>query len=386
MIKLFKMKKFDLIVVSYEPFPYGKAATNRMLSYLTGLAKEKSILYLCLASPSFDTPNKRQYGIHNEILFRYLSNPVLKRKRLIVLRKAISLCWRYLLLIYLLFSYSTKSVLLYSSKPFLNKLVFLICRIKKNNVFLDKTELVGYNYSKETSELLRFKNDTKKLSGLIVISPGLYDYFDNVQPEQKFLLPVLVDMSRFIHQKKEKFFFCCSGANLERDGLLDCLTGFLLFYQSRKDYVFQIASTLNLNDAYHKKCKDIIDQHPDCIQYLGHLPSYEIPNKLSKATALLLTPHTNYETKGFPTKLGEYLASGTPVICSSIDDLMSVISSTTAFIVSPNSPTQIAKALQTIVDNKELAEEVGYNGSQLMQNFYTIHAYKDNLINFLKIN
>lgn len=64
------MKKYDLIVVSAEPFPNGHAATNRMLSYLTGLAQRKDILYLCLASPSSsDSPNKKKKDVFQEYIF-----------------------------------------------------------------------------------------------------------------------------------------------------------------------------------------------------------------------------------------------------------------------------------------------------------------------------
>lgn len=379
------MNKYDLIVVSYEPFPYGKAATNRMLSYLVGIAEEKQILYLCTASPSVNTPNKEKSGLYNNIHFRYTSTPVLKGKSSF-LKKTLNLIYRYIALFSLLLIYKYKSVLLYSSMPFYNKIVQLACKIKRTNLFIDKTELVGYNYSRKTSDILKFKKDMKSLTGIVVISQGLYDYFDNLDSSKKFLLPVLVDLSRFKQQTKEKYFFCCSGANLERDGLLDCLNGFLIFSKKNKDYVFKIATNLNLEDPYHRRCKDIMDQHPDLIKYLGNLPSYEIPNLLCKSTALMLTPHKNYETKGFPTKLGEYLASGTPVICSSIDDLMAVLPSDTAYIVPPNMPEKIACALQSIVENNQLAETIAKKGRQLMSENYTIHAYKHKLIHFFKLS
>ena len=380
------MNKYDLIVVSYEPFPYGNAATNRMLSYLTGLAEEKNILYLCMASPSqTNSHNKEQKGIYRNIEFRYITKPVFEKRRSLFLR-ALSLFWRYVMLFFLLLSYDAKSVLLYSSKFFLNKIVQFVCCLKKENIYIDRTELTGYNFSTETSALLKFKRDMECFSGLIVISSGIFDFFDNIQPNRKFLLPVLVDMSRFTQQKREKYFFCCSGANLERDGLLDSLKGFLLFCQIRKDYVLRIATSLNLNDSYHRKCKEIMEQYPEFIHYLGHLPSFEIPDQLGRATALMLTPHTNYKTKGFPTKLGEYLASGTPVVCSSIDDLMAVVSDKTAYIVPPNSPEQIANALQTIVNNEEQAKNIASKGKQLMVENYTIKSYKEKLIDFLKMN
>lgn len=381
------MKKYDLIVVSAEPFPFGHAATNRMLSYLTGLAKKKDILYLCLASPSFsDSPNKEKKGCFSGIYFQYMTNPIINHHRNLLLR-ALSLFWRYcLVFLLLILFYKAKSILIYSSKKQLTTVVQAACKIKRTPLYRDITELIGYNDCKKKNNIAKMKTNLASYSGLITISQGIYNYFDNIPIEKKFLLPVLVDISRFEgHTDSENYFFCCSGANLERDGLLDCLNGFLLFNNNTKGYTFEIATYLDINNPYHIKCKEIIDSHSDVIHYLGALPAYEIPTKMSHATALMLTPHSNYQTKGFPTKLGEYLASGTPTICSSIDDLMDVVSCKTAYIVEPNAPDMIAKALLKIVNNPKEASIIGSNGRQLMINKYTISSYEERLINFLKI-
>lgn len=381
------MKKYDLIVVSAEPFPNGHAATNRMLSYLTGLAQRKDILYLCLASPSSsDSPNKKKEGCFSGIYFQYISNPIINHHRNSLFR-ALSLFWRHcLIFILLILFYKAKAVLIYSSKRQLTTIVQVACKIRATPLYRDITELVGYNYSHNKKDIAKMKNNLASYSGLITISQGIYNYFDNIPIEKKFLLPVLVDISRFEgHKDSENYFFCCSGANLERDGLLDSLNGFLLFNNTTKGYTFEIATYLDLTNPYHIKCKEIIDSHSDVIHYLGSFPSYEIPSKMSHATALMLTPHSNYQTKGFPTKLGEYLASGTPTICSSTDDLMSVVSCKTAYIVKPNAPDMIAETLQLIVNNPEEASIIGSNGRQLMINKYTISSYEERLINFLKI-
>ena len=185
--------------------------------------------------------------------------------------------------------------------------------------------------------------------------------------------------------KKNKTFFVCSGANLERDGLLDSLQGFLLFNDTHPGYTFEIASSINQNDQYHKKCLDLINLHPNLFKLLGPLPPYLIPEKMVESSALLLTPHQNYQTKGFPTKLGEYLASGTPTICSMIDDLIGVINANIVYSVKPNSPQMIAEALHSILMNPKEAESISSAAQRFMKENYTIDSYKKALISFLKI-
>ena len=104
-----------------------------------------------------------------------------------------------------------------------------------------------------------------------------------------------------------------------------------------------------------------------------------------EASALILTPHNNYQTKGFPTKLGEYLASGTPTICSMIDDLSGVINANIVYPVKPNSPQMIADALYSILTNNEETENMTSSAKKFMKENYTIDTYKEQLISFLKI-
>lgn len=381
------MRQFDLIVISSEPFPYGQAATNRMLSYLQGIAEDKRVLYLCLAASSnIKTYDISKTGGHNGIEYKYIEAPYTER-RFNSLSRGLRLLWRYYMLCMLvLFRYSCTSILLYSSQKLPIKIVRFLSSLKSVNLFRDITELVGYNYSKDSVDIEKMKLEMSKFSGIIGISQGIYDYFDNIPISRKFLLPVLVDMNRFaISSKKNKTFFVCSGANLERDGLLDSLKGFLLFNEMYPGYTFEIASSINHNDLYHKQCLDLINLHPHLFKLLGPLPSYLIPQKMVEASALLLTPHQNYQTKGFPTKLGEYLASGTPTICSMIDDLSGVINAKIVYSVKPNSPQMIADALCSILINPEEAESISSAAQKFMNDNYTIDSYKKALISFLKI-
>lgn len=381
------MQKYNLIVVSPEPFPYGQAATNRLLSYLTGIAENKAVLYLCLAAPS-KTPclNLTKRGIYKKIHYRYLIDPNTTYKQSKLLRAATLILRNITLILSLLCCYTCRSILVYTTDKRIINSVLLVSRLKKNKVFRDITELVGYNYKKDLDAVISMKCDMAKLSGLITISTGIYEYFENLTADKKFLLPVLVDATRFKSViKKEKYVFVCSGANLERDGLLDSLNGFLLFSKQYPDYVFEIASSLNLNDPYHKRCKDLIDKNSDSIHWLGSLPSYEIPEKMAHASALMLTPHANYKTKGFPTKLGEYLMSATPVICSTIDDLEDIIYQSIVYSVPPNSPSMIADKLQYIISHPIEAHEIGNKARRYMEENYTIKSFKSSLMDFLDI-
>ena len=102
-----------------------------------------------------------------------------------------------------------------------------------------------------------------------------------------------------------------------------------------------------------------------------------------EAKVLMLTPHKNYVTRGFPTKLGEYFASGTPVICSSIDNLVDQIPSDIVSFVRPNSPDDICEALNNLLSDNQASMELGDKARQWVTENYTMGNYRDGLVQFL---
>lgn len=381
------MRQYDLIVVSIEPFPYGQAATNRMLSYLVGLAKDSKVLYLCLGGPVVDSKNTLKKGSFKGIDFEYMCEPAAKELAAKPIRAAKLILRHVTLFVKLLLCYKAKSLILYSASRRLAKSLQSICRLKKMSIFRDITEIVGDNYSKAPQAVELMKRESADFTGMITISKGGYEFFDNLPDRKRFLLPVLVDMERFTpSQDKGKYVFCCSGANLERDGLLDSMEGFLMFREKYPEYKMLIASALKPSDPYHARCKALMDKNSEAIEYLGAIASYEIPSRLAHATALMLTPHGNYKTKGFPTKLGEYLASATPVICSSIDDISEVLPGDVAFMVEPNKPEQVAEALETIINEPDTARAIGLKAREFMNGKFTIEAYIEPFKKFLRLS
>lgn len=376
-------KSYDLIVVTGEPFPLGLAATNRLLCYSTALAKSKKVLVLTFSAPYNCSANS---GTINGVDFRYM-HKVCDRPKII--KRFVLLVYRYIkLLLLLLFKYRCKSILFLSRKNIYATIVKLISLIKHTRFYREMSEFPKFS-NKIKQEFARHIN--KIFDGIIVISneleASIRHYVWKKMPI--FCLPILVQMDRFdnygIGCKRDVAFYC-SGGNAERDGLLDILNGFLLYKQrGDNNTILEIATSFNQGNSYDKKAMDIISAHPEAFLYLGSLPTTEIPRKLMEASVLLLTPHKNYLSKGFPTKLGEYLASGTPIICSSIDDLYEQIPDSVVRFVSPNSPNEICEALTEMIPCNDQSRELGLKGRIWVEQNYTMSNYTSSLIDFLQI-
>lgn len=376
-------KSYDLIIVTGEPFPVGLAATNRLLCYSTALAKTKKVLVMTYNAPYNCQSDSGSFeGVDFLYMHKKCNRPARIKRLFLLLHRYIKLCFL------LLFIFKSKSILYLSRKSLYAFIIKLISVLKSSRFYREMSEFPKYT-NKLKQQVARYTN--KIFDGLIVISNELENSIKPYTSKKSsiFRLPVLVQMSRFEKYgsvDKKNFAFYCSGGNIERDGLLDTLNGFLLYKQTADtDIKLEIATPINLNDKYHRDAMDIISAHPESFKYLGPLPTTSIPQKLIEASVLLLTPHQNYQSKGFPTKLGEYLASGSPIICSAIDDLYEQIPSTIVRFVAPNSPEDVSKALEQILNNKEKAEELGLSGRQWVENNYTMINYTSPMIDFLQI-
>ena len=380
------MKYYDLVIVTGEPFPIGKAATNRILCYASKLAHTKRIAVYTWAA---------LYGVDYKIAGRYLGVDYYymqkPSKRPSKLNRLITLIIRYLKLYFFLILFSKSHSVLYVSRNVpMALLIKLALSIKGVKMFREVSEVPTYTKNSLKKNLIMYSN--KIYDGIIVISSSLGMLIGKFARKRAkfFELPILVYMDRFAAfdsiEKKKKLFYC-SGGNVERDGLLDTLNGFLMFKKRTNDaeYTLEIATSLNLNDEYHKQVHRIIISNSDTIIYKGSLPTTEIPKLLTESSILMMTPHENYKSKGFPTKLGEYFASGTPVICSAIDDLKEQITPDVVKFVEPNNVQDVCDAIIELVKDKEKATAIGLRGRDWVIKKYTMDSYVDSMIEFLGI-
>ncbi len=378
------MKDYDLIIITSNPFPLGLASTNRITTYAKEIAQTHKVLLLTYACSQHES-NSSPYikGSFEGIDYLYLRPRDPKRKSFIT-----KFYYRIITYIrfyfFLLFVFRTQSIITYFNDLFYTRSLFLISKIRRIPIYRDITETFEV-YFKSNKERKKNRNIQRLYDGLIVLTKGIQEYFEGVN-SNTFILPMGVDISRFdkIISTNQKYFFYCSGGVLERDGLLDSINGFLLFHQNYPDYSFKIATPINPDDSYHCKVMDLIQNNP-CIDYLGIVSSDKIPSLMMGASGLVVTPHHDYITKGFPTKLGEYMASKKPVICTSIPSLKENIPENCCYMVEPNRPDKIAETMSHIINNEGESTLIGERGRKFVESKYTVTPYLNDLIHFIQV-
>lgn len=109
--------------------------------------------------------------------------------------------------------------------------------------------------------------------------------------------------------------------------------------------------------------------------FLGKIPHSKVAQYLD-ACDILVSPHTplpdGTEFFGSPTKVFEYLASGRPVIASDLGQIAEVIQNgENGLLVRPGDPSDLARAIERVAADKELAARLGWAGRKSMIERYT---------------
>lgn len=125
----------------------------------------------------------------------------------------------------------------------------------------------------------------------------------------------------------------------------------------------------------------------DRVIFTGYLSKKEIDQLRSSCSLAIVNKPSNWQNDfNFPTKLGEYLLSGIPVIVSSTGEMNKFLKDNeTAFVVPANNADAMAEKILFIINNPDFAVKVGKAGKSLaLKEFYYLN-YAQEIVDFFWI-
>jgi glycosyltransferase involved in cell wall biosynthesis len=122
------------------------------------------------------------------------------------------------------------------------------------------------------------------------------------------------------------------------------------------------------------------------IHYGGEINRNAIPSILLNAKLLVLPrPDSKQAQGGFPTKLGEYLASGKPVCATRVGEIPDyLIDNESVFFAEPGSVDSFADAISRSMNNPNQSIKVGLNGKKVAETYFNKDIQSKLLFDFLK--
>lgn len=389
------MSDNKIFVVTFEPFPIGMAATNRILSWSKVLAQNDIDIKILILKPTEKEANifnPLPSGIVGAIYYEYLNGFTVWKKNENKLSKIFLLIKSHFILLKKIKTEKPSSIVTYSPFTYTKVILIIFRTFFKFKLIIEETEYPKVVKIK-TSFINRIVNlySYRLADKMIVMTKELEDYYKTkLKVKQVFHLPMSVDYNRFDRisskNKTEDYFIYVGGqGGFYRDGVDDILNAFSLFHRTHQEYYFYIVGKIDVGTTVYQDVIQIVDKSniKNHIRLLGHKKPNEIPDLLINAKAIVMAPKKNFSSGGFPTKLGEFLASKRPVICTTVSEIPMYLDDSNSFIVSPGDIIGISEKMKFIAENEEFSNKIGVEGYNLCKSVFNVESYRIKLLNFL---
>jgi glycosyltransferase involved in cell wall biosynthesis len=203
---------------------------------------------------------------------------------------------------------------------------------------------------------------------LIVFSFFLRDVFiiKGFDPEKIFIQPNLTDFDFWTScSETEKYTIGYSGTPGKKDGLLDLFRAISLIkdrYPVTLLVVGDITFGVSMIPELQKECESL--NIKDRVFFTGLLEYDKVREYLSMCRILAITRPLTIQTRaGFPTKIGEYMALGKPVLATNFGDLGKYFSDKKDILIAEcENPVSIAEKLEWMISNPEQTGMIAKSG------------------------
>ncbi len=344
----------DTILLVLPSYYSGQAAGNRMMAYAKEYAKLGIDVHLILAAAQgFELPVIEGVNVHPVV------NPS-RRKLYVDVAQLVSKLYN-----------KDSAIHLYGTPLLLRYLTPM-----KRNIFIEYTEVPFYGRKQglkaRLSEWYKL-HLTKKASGLFVISKSLYDYYTNKGIKNIGIINMFVDDSRFAPQinntiTRKKVITYCGTISMEKDGVDVLLKAFKKVLEKHPEYQLRIVGRGETERIYEQALKLSKDLGlENNVLFTGLVPYTEMPKMLMESEILALARPDNEQAKyGFPTKLGEYLCTGNPVVVTRVGELPNHIEDQKSCIFArPEDEEDFAEKLNWVIEHPEEAKQIGKQGREV---------------------
>ena len=167
----------------------------------------------------------------------------------------------------------------------------------------------------------------KKCKNIIAIS-SLFEHFYNDKGCHTIRIPTILDTNRFscIHEsssEQSKLIISYAGSPMKKDYISNAVQALLLLNnEERKDiqlHLYGVTWEYLTKNGLNKSDKKVLGDSLICHGRVSH-EAVKVGLQKSDFT-VLLRPNERYANAGFPTKLGESMATGIPVIANLTSDI-----------------------------------------------------------------
>lgn len=232
-----------------------------------------------------------------------------------------------------------------------------------------------------------------RLDGVAVMTQAIMEYFEKNVPTCPLMIhiPMTVEVERFEERGsrplKGSYIAYCGTVFSEKDGVPILIKAFA-------DVASEIESiTLVLigGDVDQKgvdSMRFLVNELglEERVLFVGRVSREEVVSWLCHAEILALARPANLQAAGgFPTKLGEYLSTGRPVVVTATGEIPNYLrNGENAWVVAPDSVAAFAEALRNALQNMEESVRIGKAGKDVAVSDFSYRKQGQRFADFME--
>lgn len=373
-----KVKYMKLIFISSSKYPNGGAAVNRHIAYTKGLKElGHEIIFILLKTQQWIEKER----VENEIRFIQVMPTTPSNSKIVKIKNY-----------YKAIRDVKETIVLENNKKKISAIILLdtdafellsFLKLSKridSKVFHERTEypfvVAAKTIRGKLNLALYLRFVIKRFDGIYVINKALKRYFyektNGKMPVT--IINMIVEPGRFENVQKlpvgDPIITYCGTLDGEKDGLSILIHSFGIIANEFPEVKLQLIGSLN-TETTRQKVESLIKLYnlDGRVILTGSISRDEIPALLCNSQILVLSRPDNKQAEGgFPTKLGEYLATGNIVVVTNVGEITEFLTDNkNALIAEPNSALKFSEKLREALTSQR-REEIGLEGKKLVYN------------------
>lgn len=373
------LKSKYIVALSIGSYPFGTATSGRHINLLTGLSELgfEVKLFSLYPDKNQDEKSNKLKGEYNQINYQYTTDSLQfcpnKLKRAYLHFLSISKCF------YRIYVYNkTQKVIIinFITNPIISFICTLFFKSINLKVVHESTEF-PFIHAKRSKfiSIIYYKLTLPLFDRVYVISTALKENYSKYIPEEKIeQINIVVQQKKFNVQSEPPFEYdyiaYCGMMNTNKDGVPVLIDAFSKITQEFPNLKLVLIGDISKRPI-HQDIEEMLDNKSlrDKVVFTGHINNDQMPVYLNGAKLLALARPDNIQAKGgFPTKLGEYLATGIPVVVTDVGDIpLFIRDNKNGFLSKPNA-TDFSEKMKFVLNNYNASLKVAHNGIELAKN------------------
>jgi glycosyltransferase involved in cell wall biosynthesis len=243
-----------------------------------------------------------------------------------------------------------------------------------------------YRVGKRLNDKLFDKYAPRLADAVFLISEFLILHLNKISPGKKYLkIPNLTDVERFKGIERTpgpKYFLFCGDA-----GYFEIIKFIIDSFEKLDDETSFLYLVINGHEVDKQVVRNYIENNrcKERIRYLSKLTDRELSNYYKNALALLIPLRPTFQdTARFPHKIGEYLASGSPVISTNYGEVKHYFKDMENMLIAEKYETELFTAkMQYALDHPNEIEQIANKGKCIAFSQFDFRVNGDRIANFL---